>query len=381
MALANNPAVAQAAARVQALRGSWVQAGLPPNPMVGYMADEIGDAGTAGMQGGYVSQQFITGGKLGLSRSVVAQEMAVAGQQLAARRQRVLTDVRTGYYDVLIAQRKRELADELVSISQLAVEASEQLLAAREIPRIGLLQTEVEASNALILLQRAENEYAAAWRNLTSVVGTPELQPARVTGQIDDATIELDFEDQLARVIAQSPEAAAAAAQVAQARWALDRARAQVVPDVFTQVSVQYNNASGDTVTGIQAGLPIPLWNKNQGGILQARQEVIAAVRNAGRVELDLRQRMTAAFQQYADARVQAETYSADILPRAKETLSLVTTGYRAGEIGYLDLLTAQRTYFQTAMAYVEALRELWRARLLIEGLLLEGSLEPDGAS
>ena len=38
MALASNPAIAQATARVRALRGKWVQVGLPPNPNVGYVA-------------------------------------------------------------------------------------------------------------------------------------------------------------------------------------------------------------------------------------------------------------------------------------------------------------------------------------------------------
>ncbi len=52
MALANNPTLAQAAARVQAARGRWVQAGLHPNPKIGYMADDIGAMDTAGKQGG-----------------------------------------------------------------------------------------------------------------------------------------------------------------------------------------------------------------------------------------------------------------------------------------------------------------------------------------
>ena len=48
IAVANNPTLAQAAARVDAARGRWIQAGLYPNPSIGYMADEIGMAGRAG---------------------------------------------------------------------------------------------------------------------------------------------------------------------------------------------------------------------------------------------------------------------------------------------------------------------------------------------
>jgi cobalt-zinc-cadmium efflux system outer membrane protein len=84
---------------------------------------------------------------------------------------------------------------------------------------------------------------------------------------------------------------------------------------------------------------------------------------------------MAHTFQQYANARFEVQKYSGEILPKAKQTLDLVTRGYRQGEVGYLDQLTAQRTYFQTNISYIEALRELWRGTISIEGLLLQGSL------
>jgi cobalt-zinc-cadmium efflux system outer membrane protein len=94
IALSNNPAIARAEARVRALRGKWVQAGLPPNPTAGYLATEMGNEGKAGQQGGYVGQDFITGGKLRLNRAVIAQEILRAEQVQAAMQLRVQTDVR-----------------------------------------------------------------------------------------------------------------------------------------------------------------------------------------------------------------------------------------------------------------------------------------------
>ena len=68
IALANNPALAQVAAKVAAARGNWVQVGLPPNVQIGYSGSEIGNEGFAGQEGAYLSQQFVTGNKLGLNR-------------------------------------------------------------------------------------------------------------------------------------------------------------------------------------------------------------------------------------------------------------------------------------------------------------------------
>jgi len=374
-ALASQPAIAQAAAEVAALQGKWMQAGLAPNPSIGYLGGEMGDVGTAGQQGGFVRQQFITGGKLGLSRAVICEEILRAEQRLAAQQQRVLTDVNTAFYDVLLAQRTLEVAGELVVISDQAVETSQQLLDAKEIPLVGLLQTQVVAHNAQIVKRRAENANTAAWRRLTSVLGQPHMLPRRLDGELEWIANELHWKEQLERLLAESPEIAIAASELSRARWALDRAHAEVVPDLSVQVAVQHGNVTDDTLASVQVQLPIPLWNKNQGGIEQALSEITAAERNIDRVELDLRQRLASAFQRYSDARYQVAEISEEILPLAKETFELVTQGFEQGEVGYLDLLTAQRTFFQTSLSHIDALRELWRAAIRIDGLLLDGSL------
>ncbi|MCP4504862.1 MAG: TolC family protein, partial [Fuerstiella sp.] len=69
LALQRNPTLATATARMNAARGQKVQAGLYPNPSVGYHATEIGNLGTAGQQGAFISQRFITGGKLELDQA------------------------------------------------------------------------------------------------------------------------------------------------------------------------------------------------------------------------------------------------------------------------------------------------------------------------
>ncbi len=80
-----------------------------------------------------------------------------------------------------------------------------------------------------------------------------------------------------------------------------------------------------------------------------------------------------------ANARQQIEQYKTEILPDATSSLDLTRQGYQQGEFGYLELLTAQRTYFRVNLAYLESLRELWTSAVQIEGLLLTGGLAPPG--
>lgn len=375
MALSANPAVGEAEARVQAARGTYVQVGLAPNPVAGYQAGEIGDDGTAGQQGGFVSQQFVRGNKLGLNREVAAWQVRQAEQNLAALRQRVLTDVRTSYYDLLIAQESLRLTEKLYETSQQFVSAVQALRQAQEASQTDLLQAQVEADTAQMLVANAHASRVGAWKRLATYLGQPGLPVADVAGNPSANLPTIEFEEAVQRILTENPILASQYSEIEQARWALRRARAEVIPDVTVQSSVRYDAAGDQTLTDVQIGLPIPIWNRNQGGILNAQGELIAAERAASRTELSLQNRLATVYQEYQVSRQQVERYSEEILPKVDQTLELTRAGYREGEFDFLRLLTAQRTYFQTNLAYLESLNEMWRTSRQIDGLLLSDSL------
>ncbi|MEX2176636.1 MAG: TolC family protein [Pirellulaceae bacterium] len=378
MALAANPSVGRAAALVQAARGNWIQAGLPPNPVVGYEGQQIGSAGRAEQDGVFVEQEFVRGGKLRLSRQVAAQEWARLEQELAAQQQRVITDVRIAFYQVLIAERQVELSTRLRDIAAEASNVAEALLKGLEVGRVDLVQSQLELGNAEILAQNARNRFSAAWRTLATVLGNPDLPPQPLDGNIEDGGPELIWETSRERLLTSSPEIAAAMAEIQRARWALERANVEQVPNVTVAGLVNWrdNGIDGDSDGGITVGLPLPLWNRNQGGIVQAQGQVAAAERALDQLELSLENRLVPVFERYSNALHQANKYRGQLLPAARQALDLVRRLYQAGETPYLNLLTAQRSFSQTNVNYLESLRELRAAETEIDGLLLSGSLE-----
>jgi cobalt-zinc-cadmium efflux system outer membrane protein len=378
MAETNNPTLAWAAARVGAARGEWTQVGLPPNPTAGYLASEIGDDGRAGQQGAFVAQEFVTGGKLRLNREVAAQAVRQAEQQCAAQRFRVLNDVRIDFYEVLIAQRKIEIAQELAGVSDQGFKAAESFMKAKEGSRVDLLQASIEANTAKMVLESARNDYLAAWRRLTAVIGLPETQPTPLNGDLREAMPEISFDDAMHRLLATSPEVASAQIGIERAQAAINRARVESIPNVQMQVSMQHDNSTGSNIAGVQVGVPLPLFNRNQGGERRAETELAVAQNDYRRVQLDLHHRLATVYQQYANSKHQVEIYSKSILPDAEASLKLVANGYHQGQFTYWILLTAQRTYFQTQLAYLDALKQLRRSSVEIEGMLLTDSLKED---
>jgi len=375
LALSNNPTLRQASAAIDAARGKWVQDGLYPNPKLMYRAEEIGNQGTAGFQGAAISQEIVTAQKRQLSQYSSAHLIQQAEQEFAAQEFRVRNDVRMRFYDTLLAQQAVELNEKLREIATGGSKAANDLFKAQEVSRIDVLQSKVELDTVAIQAEKARNAYAAAWRRLAAVVGRNELPPAVLTGDVRIGVMDYEWEGSVTKLLAGSPELAAARSRVQAACWALQRANAERHPNLNVEVGALHDNVNKYDVVSVNVGIPVPLFNRNQGNIQAAYADVQAAQAEVDRITLDLRQRLAAVYERYGNAQAQVDRYERDILPAAKESWELVGKGYRAGESNVLMMLTAQRTYVQAQMAHLESLRELRQSAVLLDGMLLQDSL------
>jgi len=379
IAFANNPTLVRAAADIEAARGNWVQVGLRPNPNIGYLGNQIGDSGTAGQQGAYVEQEFVRGGKLPLNRDVAAREIAIAQQRYEAQRRRVSNDIKIQFYNTLVAQRMLEISQDLLTVGERGAKAANDLFNARETNRTETLQARIEVNNARIAVANAQYRVAASWRRLAALMGVPDMQRSDVEGNVLADMPSFSWEDSVGRILTESPDLAATRIGVDRAVRALRRARAEPIPNVIVQAGPQYDFAGRDTIANVSASLPVPIFNYNQGNIRRAEAEVRSARAEVSRQELELTTRLAATFERYASARNQVQLYRDEVLPDAQEALGLATKGYRGGEMNYLALLTAQRTFFYTNLAYYSAVRDFWEASITIDGLLLTDSLQSGG--
>ena len=375
IAISNHPALLAAAARIEAARGRQVQAGLYANPVIGYHATEIGNLGTAGQQGAFVSQRLITSGKRRLDRAISSAEADKAQLHFHAEKQRVLNDVRIRFHDALAAQRRVELTKELSRIGENLVEATETLVEGRLGTENDLLQAQIREDESHILYDNALNSRVETWRRLAAAIGMPAIQMNPLDGELEGDSPTFDWDECLAMLLESHPELNAARTQVDHARLAIERARIEPIPNVELSVSVRHHNVTTSDVANVQVGIPIPVFNRNQGNIRTAQANWISAREEVTRIELDLQDRLAVAFRRFSNSRKQVERYRRKIIPRANRSLELVTNGYQEGQVKYLTLLVAQQTYLQVNLSYLDSLRELRDSVALIEGQLLNGSL------
>lgn len=375
MAFEKSPVIAKLQARIDALRGKQVQAGLRPNPKVGIMGEDIFDEGNGGRFGVFVGREVVRGNKLALSQNIVGAEMVAAERQLETAAHRLLTDVRSRYYDSLLAQRKVELTGTLVAMLEKIVASSQALFDAQEVAKTALLQSEIELENAIVIRKQAENDRLAAFGRLAGLLNEPSLPFESLSGDVTQipqlTSIEVSFD----RILQESPEIARLLANVETAKRVVSRACVEPIPNVTWQSGLSYDTVSDDMVASFQIGMPLPTQNFNQGAIAQARKSVVASQRSIEQKVLQIRQRLISEYRSYNAARIQVDAYEDRILPKSKESLELSVAGYEQGEVSFLNVLTAQRTFFQVQLNYLDQLKQLRGRAVLIEGNLLADAL------
>src|SRR5207247_3551381 len=185
MALANNPLVKQAASDINAFRGVAIQAGLYPNPTVGFEGDSIGQAGTDGQLGGFFDQTIKTAGKLDLARAAGMMDMRNARLALRKTQLDVMTLVRTNYFAVLVAEESLAVARALATLTDEVYRLQLLQLRGNQAAAYEPLQLHVLAVQARANVVQAHNRYISAWRQLAAALGQPDLPPTQLAGRAD----------------------------------------------------------------------------------------------------------------------------------------------------------------------------------------------------
>lgn len=387
IALANNPTMAQVQANLRAAAGLARQAGLYPNPTIGYYGDEIrGGYTRGGKQGGFVSQTIVLGGKLGAARRVAERFRDEVDTSAQVQRLRILNNVRALFYQALAAQRLVNVRQNLARLASDAAQTSYQLGNVGQADRPDILQAEVELQQAQVGLRIAERNLQAIWRMLAAVVGKPDLPFPQLNGDLE-AIPDLDYHEWVATTLRESPEVKLAQQVVERAEASLIQARKVPIPDLqvtgilannFTPLSESNPSRATGVMGGAQIGVQLPIFNRNRGSVQAARAEIESAKQGLIRTQLQIERALASLFRDYDSARVTVEQYKTGMLPRAEQAYKLYQANYRNMAAAYPQVLISQRTLFQLEADYVQALENAWQSALTIRGFgLVDGLAEP----
>ncbi|HWA98783.1 MAG TPA: TolC family protein [Pirellulales bacterium] len=372
--LANSPIIQQALAQITAERGDAIQQGTAPNPLVGYEADTVGSQRTLNYQGGYFEQNFKTAGKLQLAQA--AQTIDVHNAELTLRRQRisVITTVQSRYYAVLVAEEAVRATQALAAFTEEAYRVQREQLRGGEAAAYEPVQLSVLAYQARAALVQARNRYFAAWKQLAAAISVPDMPPTQLAGSLEVEVPPVRFDVALARALDRHTDILSARNSVTQARINVRLAEVTPIPDLHLYFALQkdFTGPPFGTTWNTQVGLPLPFYDRNIGGIMQARGLLVRANQEAARVRNDLVIQATDAFERYENNRNVLVFYRQQMLPDQARVYRGVWERHQQqpDRVSFGDVIVAQQNLANTVTNYITVLGNQWVAVADLENVL-----------
>jgi len=368
LASETNPNVRAKEFELKAVGAGEITAGLRPNPTANFLAEQFGGASSAS-QTQYtinIGQPIELGGKRQRRIDSATAQTKVTTHELADLRRQIDFQVKKTFTDILVAKDALALSeqnlsalDELEKMQRLRAEKGD--LSGLELLRIQVQRFAFERDAA-----DARQALRAAKIGLRSLIGADKVtDDFDAAGSLELRQSSYTQSELYRRALDTRPDIRAAEAARNKAKADINLAKANAWWDVTPQV--EYQRIGPDNTIGFGFGLPLRIFDRNQGEIARTRADALRvdAVRDA--VVIRALSEVDTALAAVDTERGKVEVLRDTYLPKAKQARETVEFAYRRGGVSLLDYLDAQRTYRETALQYLQALGNYQTAIYLLE--------------
>jgi cobalt-zinc-cadmium efflux system outer membrane protein len=360
-----SPTLAAARASVAAAEARARQAGVSPNPELEIEVENVlGSGPYSGLSGTEltlaVGQRFERGGKRSARRRLAQAEIVQARLALERTSADVSRDVRLAFAELIAAEERlavardaSERAAELARTARILVEAGRD-------PPLRQLRADALLAEARAAEQQAVGALANASRALATLAALPEGSleaegpPSDLAGAPQPAGTQL-----LGIRIAEAER------QVAAAR--IDVEQAMGVPDVTARAGLRGFAETDDIALVGGISMPLPVRDRNRGGIAAARSELLAAEARTAQARLDASREAQDARTLLAAADARVAALQGAGTQQATEAVRVARAGYAAGKFSLLDVLDAETALNNARASLIDARRDRARALAALE--------------
>lgn len=344
-------------------KGQQITAALFPNPVasIGTLSS-FTQGRTSSNSGAVISQVqqlFELAGKRGyrIESAGYGSQSAEASFEDAVRQ--LGFTVKDTYYKIQLAQRRLVLAEEnrdrfsrILDINTIRFKKG--YIAEVDLIRIRLQMVDFQ-SQVIQSLQEGET----ARGDLRQLLRLSPKTTVELTTDLDFRRIDPDISKLRTAALDFRPDIKARRFTYSQRESDLKLAKAYRVPDVTIGGGYAVQGAQGPDNPqqwSLNLGLPLPVFNRNQGGIHQAEVAVLTAEADLNKTMNLVENEVEVAYRNLLQSRRLVEAYVGGVLEDARSTMTIVERAYERGGATILDLLDAARTSRMIQQNYIEAL-------------------------
>jgi cobalt-zinc-cadmium efflux system outer membrane protein len=357
-----------------------VRAGLLPNPTLELEGDTgalTGSSAENSLSVG-VSQEFFLGGKRQKRLAIADQELEIYRWQLADRERLLREEVKTAFYAVILTEQRIVLTDRAITLNRQLLDVAKERLAAGDIPELEMNLVKVELARgegAKVDVEKTLNQNQAKLRTLMGL--SPGESPSIAGAFAAEIAMTESLADLKQLAIGKRPDLKALEAEKSRGESYIILAQSEGTPNITAGLALRRdttameingieNKDTGYTI-GFKLSMPIPVFDRNQAGVHEARarrssaeSRLTAATRNAER-------EVETAYASFQNAEKILSLYKSNIIPQLEENLKLTQEAYRLGEVGILAVIQEQKKFFEVSDGYLAALHDQQAALVKLE--------------
>ncbi|BFU93271.1 MAG: RND transporter [Nitrospira sp.] len=355
-------------------KGQQITARLFPNPVasMGLVSSPVQGRtlGNSGQIAPQIQQLFELAGKRGyrIESAEYGLQSAEAAFEDAVRQ--LSFAVKDAYYRVQLARRRLVLAEDNRDRFSRILEVNTIRFKKGYIAEVDLIRIRLQFIVFYSQVIQAIQEAQSARSDLRQLLRVSPASDLDLTTELDYKRLDPDIVKLRAVAVDGRPDVRAKRSTLSQREAELKLARAYRIPDVTvgagygTQGSHGPDNPNQMTFS---LGMPLPLFNRNQGGIMQAEAAMQAAGADLGKTLNQVENQVDVAYRNLIESRRLVEAFRGGVLDDARSTIAIVERAYERGGVTLLDLLDAARTSRTIQQSYIEALFNYQRTVIQLE--------------
>ena len=373
IAIDRNPSIAEGRSLVGAAAADRTSAASRPNPALSIDSEgyPLFEANRPGFWSGQeftvrFDQEFETSGRRRL-RTQAAESAQQAAEFALRDRMRLLElDVRRAYLAAVLAEADHTVAQAALDAIDRVITLNRERLKQGEIAGTELRRLQVERLRFVEDLFAAQLAAKNARSALLAFLNAPALdQPLTLTDELATANTALapvlalttaaaDAGSLATQALGSRPDLLSSRRVIAQTETVTRLQRALRTPNVTFGGGYRSSMGSKGIVFG--GTIPLPLFNRNQGGVARADAERLAAQARATAVETTIRLEVQRAANAVQTNRERVTYIEREHLANAQQSRDAVLESYRLGAVDLIDFLDAQRAFRDTQRTYNRAL-------------------------
>jgi len=357
-----------------------VRAGLLPNPVLefeGATGAMTGNSDDSSLSLG-LSQEFFLGGKREKRLASADQELEIYHWQLIDRERVLSEEVKTAFYGALLAQKRIDLANRAMDLNRQLFDVARERLAAGDIPELEMNLVKVESARSEGAMIAAVKELNQSQTKLFNLMGLSEGATPALSGTLDsESGVVKPLVDLVQLAKGNRPDLKVLAAEKLKGEADINLAQAEAFPNLVAGLFYSHERSTDasavgeekvrDNLLGIRLSLPIPVFDKNQAGVQEARAKKSSSESRWLATVRTVEREVETAYASYLNSEKILSLYKTNIIPQLEENLQLTQEAYRLGEVGILAVIQEQKKFFEVSDGYLMALHDRQTARVKLE--------------